>query len=118
LGRRSSSLAAEPIVKPPAGIETILSPPLEPSDSVNTVAVEVSDGFRIPFSSILGNSKLMVRSDGLDSSLLIDGAAIAAPVTTTPSAAIPIVCRRVNGNRRRNNPCCGSACGMADAPET
>ena len=85
---------------------------------MNTAAVEVSGALRIPFSSTLANSKLTARSDGLDINLLIEDAAMAAPIPTTASAATPNVCRRVSGKPRRNNLRCGSVFEIADALET
>jgi hypothetical protein len=83
-------------VKLPAGIDTISSPTLEPSGSVNTAAVYFSGGFRIPFSLTLATSKLIVRRGGLDISRFNDGPAIIAPAPIAASAATPSAVRRVS----------------------
>jgi len=117
-GCRSGSCNGEPIIKPPAGIETISSPAFKPSASVNIAAEYFPGWISIPVSSTLGASKLIVRTDGLDINLLIEDAAMAAPIPTTASAATPNVCRRVSGKPRRNNLRCGSVFEIADALET
>src|SRR5262245_825743 len=76
LGCRSGSSAGEPIVKLPPGIESISKPPPGPTASVKTRAEFLSEGLRTPLWSTVAVSKPMVRSDGFDTSRLIEGAAI------------------------------------------
>jgi hypothetical protein len=116
-GSRSGSSCGEPITKLPAGIDTISSPAPKSSASVNIVAIYFSGAWRTPLSSTVAASKLIVRNAGRVNSRLIEGAAIAAPVPATASAAIPNVCRRVSRTRRHDDPCCGLASAMAGGGE-
>src|SRR6202030_2654222 len=84
---------------------------------LKTAALYFSGGFRTPFESTVATSKAMVRKDGFDNSLRIEGAAMMAPVPAAASAVPPSACRRVTLRGRPKNCRSGMAGRAAGAIE-
>ena len=101
----------EPIVKLPAGIDTMSSHARTERFGEHGGAVSlrrVAHPFR---RRRLRRRNSMVRSDGSRQQSPDDGAATTAPVPTAASAPMPTICRRVSRMLAAKRRCCG--CGFS-----